>query len=58
MSRRNDDAFARLFPSPNARKAADDAIDRLTPQDPMHVYTDTWVAAYLAAGGKATMRLA
>jgi len=37
-----------LFPNARARQAADDAIDKLDVQAPMHVYLDSWEAAYFA----------
>lgn len=52
MSKRNDHSFERLFPSPAARKVADDAIDAMGLDEPMRAYLDAWVAAYKVAGGK------
>ncbi len=39
------------FPTPSAREAADQAIDELSPERPMSAYVDTWIAAYVRAGG-------
>lgn len=39
------------WPTKRARDLADEAIDRLAESEPMHVYIDTWLAAYRAAGG-------
>lgn len=41
----------RRFPTKHAREKADDAIDALPETAPMHVYIDTWLATYRAAGG-------
>jgi hypothetical protein len=40
------------FPSPDARDAADAAIDALPIDRPMSEFIDTWIRAYLAAGGR------
>lgn len=40
------------FPNVSACNAADRAIDKLPIDAPMSVYLDTWVTAYLKAGGK------
>ncbi len=40
------------FPTAQARKAADDAIDSLDPKLPMTAYIDEWYIAYVAAGGR------
>jgi len=45
-----------LFPNARARKAADDAIDRLDISLPMHVYLDAWEASYYAVAGKSPFR--
>jgi len=42
----------RHFPDPRAREAADIAIDALSVDEPMHVFLDTWIAAYQTSGGK------
>lgn len=52
-----DDAWwAKHFPSAHARDAADKAIDQLDPKEPMTVFLDTWFEAYIAAGGKTTLK--
>lgn len=43
--------FERRFPTRHAREKADEAIDALPESEPMHVYIDTWLATYRAAGG-------
>lgn len=48
----NDKWFDKHFPNSRARGEADRAIDKLSVNEPMHVYIDTWIAAYKAAGGK------
>ena len=55
----DDDArwMAKNFPSPQARKKADEAIDALDVALPMTTFLDAWIAAYLAAGGKTPMKL-
>ena len=45
-----------LFPNVRARQAADDAIDKLDVQEPMHVYLDTWESAYYAVARKSPFR--
>lgn len=52
MSKKDDAWFAKHFPNAKAREAADKAIDKIDPTEPMTTYLDTWIAAYLAAGGK------
>ena len=42
--------FHQHFPSKSARLRADEAVDRLNPNEPMTTYLDTWIAAYKAAG--------
>ena len=42
----------RRFPTARARWEADKATDALPADAPMTLYTDTWIAAYRAAGGK------
>jgi hypothetical protein len=44
--------MAKNFPSVAARKAADEAIDKLPTYEPMSVYLDIWIASYMAAGGR------
>ena len=43
--------FRRHFPTVAARYAADEAIDRLPCTEPMTVFLDLWIAAYVLAGG-------
>lgn len=43
---------AKNFPSSFSRKVADAAIDKLSVDEPMHVYLDTWIKAYIDSGGK------
>ena len=45
-----------LFPHARARAAADEAIDKLSVSEPMHVYLDTWEAAYYAVAKKSPFR--
>jgi hypothetical protein len=45
------DWFAVRFPTAQARKAADKAIESLG-DEKMSKYIDTWIAAYRAAGGR------
>jgi hypothetical protein len=40
------------FPTPGARDAADKTIDELSIELPMSKFIDTWIEAYVAAGGK------
>jgi hypothetical protein len=44
------------FPNARARQAADEAIDKLGVDQPMHVYLDTWEAAYFAVAGRSPFR--
>jgi hypothetical protein len=44
------------FPTVEARAAADKAIDALDAKEPMTRFIDTWIAAYLAAGGKTSIK--
>jgi hypothetical protein len=48
--------MAKNFWSPNARDKADQAVDKLDPQLPMTVFLDTWIAAYIAAGGQTRLK--
>jgi hypothetical protein len=59
MSSRKDDAawIAKNFPTASARKAADEAVDSLDPHEPMTSFLDTWIAAYIRAGGKTKLKL-
>jgi hypothetical protein len=58
MSKNNDEAwFAKNFPTPHARKKADEAIDKLSPTLSMTEFIDAWIAAYVAAGGKVNIRV-
>lgn len=42
----------RMFPDARARDVADKTIDALPVEAPMSLYLDTWIAAYIATGGK------
>lgn len=44
--------FAKLFPTRAARDAADEAVDTLSPREPMTAHVDAWVKAYVKAGGR------
>jgi hypothetical protein len=44
------------FPTVQAREKADEAIDKLSENEPMSVYIDTWLAAYVAAGGRTEIK--
>jgi hypothetical protein len=44
------------FPNARARKAADDAIDKLDPQLPMTTFLDTWENAYFEVAGRSPFR--
>jgi hypothetical protein len=44
--------FAKLFPTRAAWAAADAAVDALSPKASMIEHNDTWIAAYVKAGGK------
>lgn len=52
MSKKDDAWFTKHFPTAHARDAADREIDRLDVKEPMTKYLDTWIAAYIAAGGR------
>ncbi len=54
-----DDAawWAKHFPTVAAREAADKAIDQLDPKEPMTTFLDTWVTAYVQAGGKTSIKI-
>lgn len=55
MSKKHETAsqwMARMFPDQKARDVADRSVDELPTSDPMSLYLDTWIASYLAAGGK------
>ena len=56
-SRKDDEWFDKHFPTPNARNAADHAIDKLDPKLPMTDFLDAWIAAYIAAGGRTSLKL-
>jgi LPS sulfotransferase NodH len=58
VSKKDDEWFAKNFPTPHAREAADRAIDKLDPSLPMTAFIDAWIAAYLAAGGCADLNVA
>jgi hypothetical protein len=45
-----------LFPNARARKAADDAIDKLDPKLPMTAFLDRWEAEYFATCGRSPFR--
>jgi len=52
MSKRDDEWFQKNFPTSHARDIADKAIDKIDVTEPLHVFLDAWLAAYLAAGGR------
>ncbi len=54
--KRKERSVEELFPNARARKAADDAIDKLDVSLPMHVYLDTWEATYFAVAGRSPFR--
>lgn len=56
-SRKEDEWFSKHFPTPNARDAADHAIDKLDSKLPMTDFLDAWIAAYIAAGGRTNLKL-
>lgn len=56
MAKRKERTVEELFPNARARKAADDAIDKLDVSLPMHVFLDTWEAAYFAVTKKSPFR--
>jgi len=41
-----------VFPNARGRQAADEAIDKLDPKEPMTKFLDTWHAAYVAVAGR------
>ena len=54
---KKDDAWmAKNFPTKAARDKADEAIDKLSVDEPMSKYLDVWVAAYITAGGKTPLK--
>lgn len=46
------DLVEEIFPTAQARKAADEAIEPIESSQPMWVFIDEWYKAYVAAGGK------
>ena len=58
MSKPSDAAwFAKNFPTPHAREAADKAIDKLDPNEPLTAFLDLWIQVYIQAGGKTKLKL-
>jgi hypothetical protein len=57
MSKKDDEWFAKNFPSAHARSDADKVIDKLDPNLPMTAFIDAWIAAYIAAGGRTTLKI-
>ena len=47
----------RHFPTLQARKVADEAIDALPVEAPMSTYLDTWITSYVKAGGLTKIKL-
>jgi hypothetical protein len=45
-----------VFPNARARQAADEAIDKLDPKEPMTTFLDTWETAYFAVAGRSPFR--
>jgi len=56
MTKRKQRTVEELFPNSRARKAADDAIDKLDVSLPMHVYLDTWEQKYWEIAGCSPFR--
>jgi len=56
MKKRKERTVEELFPNAAARKAADDAIDRLDPKLPMTAFLDAWEAAYFGIAKKSPFR--
>ena len=56
MKKKSQPAIEDFFPNARARKAADDAIDKLDPQLPMTAYLDAWEAAYFEVAGRSPFR--
>jgi hypothetical protein len=54
--RKKERSVEEVFPNARARKAADEAIDKLDPKLPMTAFLDAWEAAYLASCGKSPFR--
>jgi hypothetical protein len=54
--KRKERTVEELFPNARARVAADAAIDKLDVSLPMHVFLDTWEAAYFAVAKKSPFR--
>jgi hypothetical protein len=46
----------KLFPNPNARKVADEAVDALPATEPMTTFLDVWEAAYFSVAKKSPFR--
>ena len=57
-TKKQDDAawYREHFPTQAARDAADSAVDKLDVTLPMTEFLDTWLAAYVAAGGKTKLK--
>lgn len=49
--------WAKNFPTVAARDAADRAVDKLDPREPMTTFLDTWVIEYIKAGGKTDIKV-
>ncbi len=49
--------WAKNFPTVAARDAADRAVDKLDPKEPMTKYLDTWIVEYIKAGGKTDIKV-
>ena len=47
-----DEWMRKRFPSADARRAADEAIDKIGVHCPMAEFIDVWIAAYEKAAGK------
>jgi hypothetical protein len=54
---KDEEWFAKHFPTAHARDAADKAVDALDPTSPMTTYIDVWIAAYIKAGGKTEIKV-
>ena len=57
-AKKKDDAawFAKHFPTTHARDAADRAVAALDAHLPMTTFLDVWIAAYIKAGGKTSIK--
>ncbi len=54
--KRKERTVEEVFPNAAARRAADDAIDKLDPKLPMTAYLDAWESAYFEIAKKSPFR--